>query len=250
MKTSNNVSTTILNPQKLAHFISTVHENPEVLAQVLLDSDIPDTKAHTIAVTGSTAAGKSTLIDKIIHELRDDDLTVIVLAIDPTEEESGGALLGDTIRMRDHYSDKGVFLRSFGSRGASAAVTQYLSQVIELASHFADVVLVETAGAGQADTGVKRYVDTFVVLPDTRSDAINLLKAGHHRHADILVVNVRAGSQEDERFFALLQSFAQTLPPKDGWRVPMFRVNAETGEGVGKLAREGLYVHRDFIQTP
>ncbi len=235
-------SRAIPDPSRLARLISAAHADPDFSA-----AGLPDRKAHVVGVTGSTAAGKSTLIDKIIGVVREDGLTVVVLAIDPTEEDSGGAILGDAIRMRDHYLDTGVFLRSFGSRGALSAVTLRLPQVIDVAARFADVVLVETAGAGQADTALRKIVDTFVTLADPRGDAITLLKAGHHRHAHILVANARTGSEDEERFFSLARSFVETLPSADGWKVPFFRVGALSGDGVPELVRQGLFAHRKSL---
>lgn len=250
MATKKKRKSEIRDPQRLARLITKVQQSPDSLSDLLTDKDLSISRAHVVGITGSTAAGKSTLIDKIIGVLREDNFTVVVLAIDPTEEESGGAILGDTIRMRDYYLDEGVFLRSFGSRGAASAVTVYLAQVVELVSHFADFIVVETAGAGQADTALKQCVDTFITLPDTRGDAINLLKAGHHRRAHILVVNARSGILDDERFFSLAKEFVKTAPLKDGWESSVFKVNASTGEGMAELVSKGIYAHRDFLGSP
>jgi len=103
---------------------------------------------------------------------------------------------------------------------------------------------VETVGAGQADSALKSYVDTFVSLPDSRGDMVNLIKSGHHRHADILVVNMRTASSEEKNFAALLKNFVEE---KGGWTSPIFSVNAETGTGVLELVRDGLYAHKKFL---
>lgn len=230
--------------ERLTQLLTRVSTRPQSLGRLLLAKDIPHGHAHVVGVTGSTAIGKSTLIDKLITELRADNLRVVVLAIDPTEEASGGAILGDVIRMRSHYADPGVFLRSFGSRGAKGSVTLYLKEAIAVSRRFADVVIVETVGAGQADTALKSCVDTFVSLPDTRGDMVNLLKSGHHRHADILVINMRAESPEEKNFAALVKNLAEE---KDGWMPPVFSVNAQTGLGVREFTREGLYAHKKFL---
>lgn len=232
---------------RFARLISLVHAHPETAAALLEEGWIPaERRAHVVGITGSTAVGKSTLIDKIIGAVRKGNRTVIVLAIDPTQEESGGAVLGDTIRMRDHYLDDGVFLRSFASRGAPSALTPALKEVIGAVSRFADVVVVETAGAGQGDTGIRHAVDTLVVLPETRGDIINLLKAGPHEYADVFAVNIR--TEEDDRFLSVLKGFASTLE-RSGWRPPVFRVNAKTGEGVPELVRHGIYTHHAFLNN-
>lgn len=207
--------------------------------------NLPERRAHVVGITGSTAIGKSTLIDKLVTEIRKSGRTVVVLAIDPSEEESGGAILGDVIRMRRHYTDAGVFLRSFGSRGALGSVTRHLNDVVDLAARFADVVLVETVGAGQADTALKGAVDTFLSIPDPRGDVVNLLKSGHHRHADILAVNVRGATPDETHFVELVRSFVET---KGGWTPPVFAVNAATAVGVDVLLREGVDAHGEFLK--
>jgi len=109
------------------------------------------------------------------------------------------------------------------------------------------VVIVETVGAGQADTVLKSAVDTFVSLPDSRGDMVNLLKSGHHRHADILVVNKRAELPEEKNFAELVRNFTET---KNGWTPPVFSVNAQTGDGVADFVRKGLYAHQKFLKSP
>lgn len=206
----------------------------------------PEKNAHIIGVTGSTAIGKSTLINKIISALRKNNLEVIVLAVDPTEESSGGAVLGDAIRMRDHYLDPGVFIRSLGSRGGKAALASSLPEIIKTASRFWGTVLVETAGAGQGDIDIKNFVDTLVVLPESRGDIINLLKAGPQEYAHILTVNCR--SNKDRKFLAVLENFAASLAFDNGWKPLVFGVNAKTGEGVEALVNEGILKHKEFFK--
>lgn len=212
---------------------------------VLVD-DVLD--AHVLGITGSAAAGKSTLIDKMIHVFRKDGLTVVVLAIDPTEASSGGSILADGMRMRDHYLDPGVFIRSFPSRGASSALTSSLSIIVGLSRLFADVVIVETAGAGQGDIRLEEFVDTFITLPETRGDSITLLKAGSHRHAHILAVNTRKESPEEKRFLHLLKGMQASFPDHNGWETMIFELNALSGDGVEEFIHDGIYKHRKFLK--
>ena len=244
MRSARRNRTKITERQRLSRLITCVSKNPKLLPRYLSAGNLPNKSAHVVGITGSAAAGKSTLIDKLLIQLRKDGLSIVVLAIDPTEELSGGAILGDVIRMRQHYADPGIFLRSLGSRGASSSVTRYLKESIAVARRFADVIIVETVGAGQADSELKSYVDTFVSLPDSRGDMVNLIKSGHHRHADILVVNMRTASSEEKNFAALLKNFVEE---KGGWTSPIFSVNAETGTGVLELVRDGLYAHKKFL---
>lgn len=201
--------------------------------------------ARIVGFTASAAAGKSTLINQIVGILREDGKTAVVLAIDPSVPENGGAFLGDRIRMREHYLDDGVFIRSLSSRGAKDSSAPNIGSVIKVASHFADFVLVESPGAGQVDLGIKNSVDTFIFLPDTKADIINLMKASVHEYADILAVNFRNGSDDEKRFSAMLKGLCRDL--QNGWTQLVFEINALTGKGVVELVREGIYKHRDFI---
>jgi LAO/AO transport system kinase len=230
------------NRSKLAKLITQVYQNPTNVYKLLSQDWIPrNAKAHAIGVTGSTAMGKSTLIDKIIKVYRQDKKSVMIIAIDPTESKSGGAILGDTIRMRDHYSDPDVFMRSFGSRNAQGALTKSLPEIINTVARFADVVIVETSGAGQADINIKEYVDTLVVLPETRADFVNLLKEGPHHYAHLLAINVR--TEEDKRFVPLATNFARSNQLPNDWEMKVFEVNAKTGEGVENLVKNGINLH-------
>ena len=153
----------------------------------------------------------------------------------------------DEITMTLDGPPSALILSEDGTRFYLRDRTYEQIEVIDVAARFADLVLVETAGAGQADTALRKSVDTFVTLADPRGDAITLLKAGHHRHARILVANARTGSEDEERFFSLARSFVETLPPSDGWKVPFFRVGALSGDGVPELVRQGLFAHRKSL---
>ena len=120
--------------------------------------------------------------------------------------------------------------------------------MIELVSLFGDVVIVETAGAGQGDVELKQYVDTYIVLPDKQSDAVNFLKEGPHQHAHILTVNVREGNKDDALFFSLVPGLIDMLAIRDGWKPLAFCVNAYNGDGVADLVHNGIYAHREFLK--
>ncbi|QQG46503.1 MAG: methylmalonyl Co-A mutase-associated GTPase MeaB [Candidatus Niyogibacteria bacterium] len=200
--------------------------------------------AHVVGVTGAAAAGKSTLTNQIIKALRSDNKSVVVLAIDPSDPESGGAFLGDRIRMRAHYLDEGVFIRSLSSRGSKDSSVPHLLNLVNVASHFAEIVLVESPGAGQMDLGIKDAADTFIFLPDIRADIVNLMKSGIHEHAHIMVLNLRGKADEEKRFSAMLNGLLREIK---GWTQLVFGANALTGEGVEAVVRDGIYKHRDFL---
>ena len=202
-------------------------------------------RGHVVGITASAGAGKSTLCDKIIRVLRQDGSTVAVLAIDPSSPSSGGAYLGDRILMRQHYLDGGVFIRSLSSRGAKDSSAPNISALVNIASRFADVVLVESPGAGQADLGIQSAVDTLIFIPDVNLSANNLMKAGIHDYAHILAVNIRKEQFDTAKKFAgVLAGFCSEV---NGWKQLVFELDASTGEGVEELVRDGICGHSKFI---
>ncbi len=148
-------------------------------------------QAHRIGITGSPGAGKSTLIDKLVTTIRGKGLTVGVICIDPSSPITGGAVLGDRIRMEQHYSDDGVFIRSIASRGNHGGISERLEALVALLDASGrDVVIVETVGIGQEGTDITKIVDTTVlVLAPGWGDSMQFMKAGILEVADIIVVN-------------------------------------------------------------
>lgn len=192
--------------------------------------------AHTVGVTGAPGAGKSTLTDQVIHHVRKaQDSQVAVLAVDPSSPKSGGAFLGDRVRMQDHATDAGVFIRSMASRGHLGGLALATPEAIRVldASGF-PLVIVETVGVGQVEIEVAGAADTTVVVVNPGwGDAIQANKAGLIEVADIFVINKsdRPGSEEVER--DLNWALDQTMWPV--WRPPILRTVGSTGEGVPEL---------------
>ena len=192
---------------RLARLITRLQDDPEGADETLAKEEATqESAAHTVGISGVAGAGKSTLISRMLPVLRGDNLRVVVLAIDPTSEGSQGALLGDRIRMRDSYRDEGVFIRSLATRGAPEALTVALPAIIRACSSSSDLVIVETAGAGQVDVGIRRHVNTFVAVVAPLGDAITLMKSGQTEHAHIVAVNVRRGLEGNDRFRATTAS--------------------------------------------
>ena len=203
---------------------------------------------HVIGITGAPGAGKSTLIDALAACVRVAGTRVGVLAVDPSSPYSGGALLGDRLRMMRHVGDDGVFIRSLANRGQlgglSAAVPSALRAVG--ACGFS-TVLVETVGVGQAEVEIARHADTTVVVAAPgMGDAVQSSKAGILEIADILVVNKsdREGARETARDLRDMLRLRPT--PVGGWRVPVVATCAETGDGVVELV-EALDQHREHL---
>jgi LAO/AO transport system kinase len=194
-------------------------------------------KAYKIGVTGPPGAGKSTLTDKLIAHLRKQGKTVGVVAIDPSSPFSGGAVLGDRIRMQDHAGDDGVFIRSLGSRGSLGGISRATREVVKLFDAFGmDYVLVETVGVGQTELDIMEIVDTTVVILTPESgDAIQTMKAGILEIADVFVVN-KADRDGAPMMQAELKAMLElgAHGPSD-WMPPALLVQANKDQGVREL---------------
>ena len=204
-------------------------------------------RAWSVGITGAPGAGKSTLTDKLVGVLRADDLEVGVLAIDPTSPFSGGAILGDRVRMQEHATDPGVFIRSMATRGhlgGLAVATPQAARVLDAAGK--PWIVVETVGVGQVEVEIAGQADTTVVVVNPGwGDAVQAAKAGLLEIADMFVVNKadRAGVDETVRD---LEGMLEMAGERD-WRVPIVRTVATTGDGVDDLWRV-IREHRAFLE--
>ena len=204
-------------------------------------------KAHLIGVTGSPGVGKSTLVDALIAEMRAANLKVGVLAIDPTSPFTGGAILGDRIRMQAHTMDKNVFIRSMANRGhagGTALSTYDAVRMLEASGY--DVVIIETVGVGQSELAIAQTADTTVlVLMPGSGDDIQAIKSGIMEIGDVFVVNKGDLPGAQKTASEILQTLE--LSKSDGkWFAPVDITNAEVNEGVGKVW-EDIQKHRKFL---
>jgi LAO/AO transport system kinase len=212
-------------------------ENRRSEAEPLLRELFPRTgRALILGVTGSPGAGKSTLCDQITVELRRQEKTVGIIAVDPTSPYTGGAILGDRIRMQRHHSDPGVFIRSMATRGwlgGLAAATTEMTMLLDAAGF--DVVLVETVGVGQDEVEIARLADvTMVIMVPGMGDDVQAIKAGIMEIADVFVIN-KADLPGADKLQRELQSYLTMAHRPDGWSPKIVQTVASEGTGIEAL---------------
>ncbi|HVI09399.1 MAG TPA: methylmalonyl Co-A mutase-associated GTPase MeaB [Candidatus Binatia bacterium] len=225
------------DPRALARAISIVENRAPGWAD-LLKALFPHTgHASVIGLTGAPGAGKSTLVDQLARQYRKEDRTVGIIAVDPTSPYTGGAILGDRIRMQDHFSDPGIYIRSMatrGSLGGLARATADVATVLDAAGR--DLIMIETVGVGQDEIDIVRLADvTVVILVPGMGDDVQTIKAGIMEIADIFVINKsdRDGAEHVEKEIRALQSLALR---RDGWTPPVVKTIASQGVGIEELA--------------
>jgi LAO/AO transport system kinase len=232
----------------LARAISLVEDDdPEGWA--LVREVYPHTgQAAIVGFTGPPGVGKSTLLGALTKLERDHERTVGVLSIDPSSPFTQGALLGDRIRLAEHFLDPGVFIRSMANRGALGGLSEAaLQSALLMDASGRDVILLETVGVGQAEVDIIDHADTVVlVLMPGSGDSIQALKAGVMEIPDVIVVNKADHPLTDTMVREVRGVLA--LGPREGWEVPIIRTEAVRGEGVDEL-REKLAEHRAFIEA-
>jgi LAO/AO transport system kinase len=224
------------DPRAVARLISLVEDASPALREVAAALAPHTGHARVIGLTGSPGVGKSTTTSALVRLLRDAGHRVGVLAVDPSSPFSGGALLGDRVRMQDHATDPGVFIRSMASRGHLGGLAWATPQAVRvLDAAGCDVVLIETVGVGQAEVRIAATADTtLVLLAPGMGDGIQAAKAGILEVADIFVVNKadRDGADQTVRDLRYMLSLGGRHSEAGAWRPPVVKTVAATGEGV------------------
>ncbi len=235
------------NRRALARMISIV-ENNDPLKFNFLQSLYPHTgKAFVIGITGAPGSGKSSLADRLLKEMRREGLTVGVIAVDPTSPFTGGAILGDRIRMQDHALDPGVFIRSMGTRGNLGGLSRATREAIQVLDAFGkDLVLVETVGVGQSEVDIVKTADTtVVVLTPAGGDSVQTIKAGIMEIADIFVIN-KADLPGSERTAGEVSAMLD-MKGHYHWRPPVIPTVTLREEGIDELW-QSIQRHRSFLE--
>lgn len=233
--------------RSLARAISAIEDaRPESLA--LLKALFPSSgHARVIGLTGAPGAGKSTLVDHLAREYRKQQRTIGIVAVDPTSPYTGGAILGDRIRMQSHHADPGIYIRSMATRGFLGGLARATTDVVTiLDASGKDLVLIETVGVGQDEVDVVRLADvTVVILVPGMGDDVQTIKAGIMEIADIFVINKsdRDGADRVEREIRAMQTLAIRA---DKWTPPIVKTVAVEGKGVPELAA-AIHGYENFL---
>jgi LAO/AO transport system kinase len=245
------VDRTLAGDRRALSRVVSIVENGGVDARRAVAALYPRTgRAHILGVTGPPGAGKSTLVNELALELRRRGTRLAVLAVDPTSPFSGGAILGDRIRMAGLTADPDVFVRSMASRGQLGGIARATGDVVKVldAAGFA-LVIVETVGAGQAEVEIAGEAHTTLVVEvPGLGDDVQAIKAGILEIADLFAVNKadRQGADETRRH---LQTMLQLgAPPRDSWQIPILMTVATTGKGVPELA-DAIAAHWQHLRS-
>lgn len=224
-------------------------ENRDIHTDLILDQLYPITgKAFVVGVTGPPGVGKSTLVDGVVAYLRSIQMRVAVVAIDPSSPFTGGAILGDRVRMTDHALDSGVFIRSMGSRGKQGGVaycTREVIHVLDAAGY--DVIFVETIGVGQAELDVMNVADSVaVVLHPESGDMVQVLKAGIMEISDLYVIN-KADLRGADRLEGQIHDMIELVKKPSDWHPPVLKSIAKDRIGAREMW-ENLLHHKGFLE--
>lgn len=225
-----------LSQRQVSRMITVIERGGPQAAEIMSSIGKETGHAFTVGITGPPGAGKSTVVSQLTNLLRNNGLTVGIIAVDPSSPFSGGALLGDRVRMQKHYLDEGVFIRSIATRGQSGGIPRIVKSVVRLLEAVGkDVVIVETVGVGQTELGIMNAVDSVVVtlMPES-GDSVQTLKAGIMEIADVYVVN-KSDLKGADKMSADITSMLNLSSTMDRNRPAVVLTQANAGKGIEDL---------------
>ncbi|WP_243277038.1 methylmalonyl Co-A mutase-associated GTPase MeaB [Desulfallas sp. Bu1-1] len=234
--------------RSLAKLITLIENDSPLKEEIIKKLHFTTKKARIIGFTGSPGAGKSSLIDRLVKTIRQRGETVGIIAVDPTSPFSGGAMLGDRIRMQEHALDEGVYIRSMGTRGNLGGLARSTKDVVKVLNAYGkDWIIVETVGVGQAELEIMNIASTttLVLTPDS-GDGIQTIKAGIMEIADIFAVN-KCDLPGADRVATETEMMLDMQYHKKAWRPPVIMTSSVTGEGVNELL-EAINEHHRYLQ--
>ncbi len=233
----------------LARIITLVENRSEGFEEILHNIFPSTGDAHRIGITGPPGAGKSTLTSHVAKAFRASGEKIGIIAVDPTSPFTGGAILGDRVRMTDIGLDPGVFIRSMATRGSIGGLAITTKEVGDVLDAFGkDIVIMETVGVGQSELDIVSAADTtVVVLVPESGDGIQTMKAGLMEIADIFVIN-KADREGAGTLASEIEAMLSMRPGDDGWEIPVLLTTAVRGEGVAELV-EAVGRHKEFLES-
>lgn len=235
-------------PRAAARAITWIENHHPERVQVMQDLHAYTGKAFIVGITGSPGAGKSTTVDRLIQFLRRKQIRLGILAVDPTSPFTGGAILGDRVRMQQHATDPHVFIRSMGTRGHLGGLARHAKEAVRILDAYGcEVIIVETVGVGQSELDIMNLADTtVVVLSPGQGDTMQAFKAGIMEIADLFAVN-KADLDGADKLVAQVSGMLDIVKHDAVWRPPIVKVISAKNEGIAELW-QAIEQHKDFQQ--